>query len=134
MAKRLDASKRIRIKRAYEPPAAQDGRRVLVDRLWPRGLSRTRARIDDWARDLAPSTPLRKWFGHDPVRWPEFQKRYAAELRTRPDRLAWLAGLARRGPITLVYAARDAEHNNARALQRLVASRLGQPGRRRRDA
>ncbi|HET9492056.1 MAG TPA: DUF488 family protein [Methylomirabilota bacterium] len=131
--KRPDASKRIRIKRAYDPSAAQDGRRILVDRLWPRGLSRQSARIEEWARDLAPSAPLRKWFGHDPKRWPEFQKRYQAELRARPDRLAWLAGLARRGRITLVYAARDPDHNNARVLQRLVARRLGQPGRRWRD-
>jgi uncharacterized protein YeaO (DUF488 family) len=105
-----------------------DGRRILVDRLWPRGVSRKA--IDEWARDLAPSTALRQWFGHDPARWPEFQKRYAAELRARADRLAWLAGLARQGRVTLVYAARDPEHNNARALQRIIARRLGRRGAR----
>ena len=114
----------VRVKRVYDLPARQDGRRILVDRLWPRGVSRKNARVDEWARDLAPSTTLRRWFGHDPARWPEFQKRYRAELRTSSDRLAWLAGLARRGPITLLYAARDSEHNNARALQRVVAQRL----------
>jgi len=107
--------------------------RILVDGLWPRGVSRKTARIDEWARDLAPSTRLRQWFGHDPARWPEFQKRYRAELRTRSDRLAWLAGLARRGRITLVYAARDTDHNNARALQRLIAKRLRPRAPRGRD-
>ena len=118
------ASGRARVKRVYDSPSRQDGRRILVDGLWPRGVSRKTARIDEWARDLAPSTRLRQWFGHDPARWPEFQKRYRAELRMRSDRLAWLAGLARRGRITLVYAARDTDHNNARALQRLIAKRL----------
>jgi uncharacterized protein YeaO (DUF488 family) len=96
-------------------------------------VSRKTARIDEWARDLAPSTRLRRWFGHDPARWPEFQRRYRAELRTRSARLAWLAGLARRGRITLVYAARDSDHSNARALQRIVAERLRRRGPRRRD-
>ena len=86
------ASGRARVKRVYDPPSRLDGRRILVDGLWPRGVSRKTARIDEWARDLAPSTRLRQWFGHDPARWPEFQKRYRAELRTRSDRLAWLAG------------------------------------------
>jgi uncharacterized protein YeaO (DUF488 family) len=121
------------VKRVYDPPSPQDGRRILVDGLWPRGVSRKTARIDEWARDLAPSTRLRQWFGHDPARWPEFQKRYRAELRTRSDRLAWLAGLARRGRITLVYAARDTDHNNARALQRLIAKRLRRRAPRWRD-
>src|SRR5688572_17895260 len=119
----MTAPGRVRVKRVYDPPSGPDGRRILVDRLWPRGVSRKTARIDKWARDLAPSTRLRRWFGHDPERWPEFQKRYRAELRTRSDRLAWLAGLARRGRINLVYAARDSDRNNARALQPLVAKR-----------
>jgi uncharacterized protein YeaO (DUF488 family) len=127
------ASGRVRVKRVYDPPSRQDGRRILVDGLWPRGVSRKTARIDEWARDLAPSSRLRQWFGHDPARWPEFQKRYRAELRTRSDRLAWLAGLARRGRITLVYAARDTDHNNARALQRLIAKRLRRRAPRGRD-
>ena len=129
----MTASGRARVKRVYDPPSRQDGRRILVDGLWPRGVNRKTARIDEWARDLAPSTRLRQWFGHDPARWPEFQKRYRAELRTRSDRLAWLAGLARRGRITLVYAARDPDHNNARALQRLIAKRLRRCAPRGRD-
>jgi uncharacterized protein YeaO (DUF488 family) len=118
------AAGRVRAKRVYDPPSRLDGRRILVDGLWPRGVDRRTARIDEWARDLAPSTRLRRWFGHDPARWPEFQTRYRAELRTRWDRLEWLADLARRGQLTLVYAARDSDHNNARALRRLVADRL----------
>lgn len=129
----MTPSGRVRVKRVYDPPSRQDGRRILVDRLWPRGVSRKTVRIDEWARDLAPSTRLRRWFGHDPARWAEFQKRYRAELRARSDRLAWLAGLARGGRITLVYAARDSDHNNARALQRLVAERLRRGGPRGRD-
>lgn len=126
----MTPSEAVRVKRVYDPPSRQDGRRILVDRLWPRGLSRKIARIDEWARDLAPSTPLRRWFAHDPRRWPEFQKRYHAELRARSGRLAWLAGLARRGRVTLLYAARDPQHNNARALQRIIARRLRPRGRR----
>jgi uncharacterized protein YeaO (DUF488 family) len=129
----MTPSGRVRIKRVYDPPSRQDGRRILVDRLWPRGVSRKTARIDEWARDLAPSTRLRRWFGHDPARWPEFQKRYRAELRARSDRLVWLAGLARSERITLVHAARDSEHSNARALQRLVAERLRRGGPRGRE-
>jgi uncharacterized protein YeaO (DUF488 family) len=116
------------VKRVYDPPSREDGRRILVDRLWPRGLTRNTARIDEWARDLAPSTTLRRWFGHDPARWSEFQKRYHAELRTRSDRLASLAALARRRRITLLYAARDSRYNNARALQRAVARRVSRHG------
>ena len=127
----MTASGRVRAKRVYDPPSRLDGRRILVDGLWPRGVDRKAARINEWARDLAPSTRLRRWFGHDPARWPEFQKRYRAELRTRWDRLEWLADLARRGPLTLVYAARDSDHNNARALRRLVAERLRRRGTRR---
>jgi uncharacterized protein YeaO (DUF488 family) len=128
----MTPSRRARIKRVYDRPCRQDGRRILVDRLWPRGVSRETARIDDWVRELAPSARLRRWFGHDPTRWTEFQKRYRAELRTRSDRLAWLAGLARRGRITLIYAAKNHEQNNARALQRLVVARLKRRRSRRR--
>ena len=123
----MTASGRVQVKRVYDPPSRLDGRRILVDGLWPRGVNRKTARIDEWARDLAPSTRLRRWFGHDPARWPEFQTRYRVELRTRWDRLA---GLARRGQLTLVYAARDSEHSNARVLQRLVAERLRRRGAR----
>jgi uncharacterized protein YeaO (DUF488 family) len=121
---RMTAADRVRTKRVYEPPSAQDGRRILVDRLWPRGVSRKAARIDDWAKDLAPSTQLRRWFGHDPGRWPEFQTRYRDELRAVGDPLGWLIALARRRRVTLLYAARDPDHNNARVLQRLVRARV----------
>jgi uncharacterized protein YeaO (DUF488 family) len=121
---RMTAPDRVRIKRVYDPPSPQDGRRILVDRLWPRGVSRKSARIDDWAKDLAPSTPLRRWFGHEPGRWSEFQTRYRDELRGVPDHLEWLLARARRGRVTLLYAARDPDHNNARVLQRLVRARV----------
>ncbi len=116
----------ILIKRAYEPPTNGDGYRVLIDRLWPRGVRKDAARIDVWAKDLAPSTELRAWFGHDPVRWDEFRRRYARELRV-PAAAALLDDLtrrARRGTVTLVYAAKDAEHSNAAALQDTIARRL----------
>jgi uncharacterized protein YeaO (DUF488 family) len=103
----------VRLKRAYERPSAHDGTRVLVDRLWPRGVKKDDAEIDEWAKEIAPSTELRKWFGHDPVRWREFQRRYRAELRRRPDLLDRLRDLARQGPVTLVYAAHDELHNDA---------------------
>jgi uncharacterized protein YeaO (DUF488 family) len=105
----------VKLKRAYERPARTDGRRVLVERLWPRGLRKEDARIAEWLRDLAPSDGLRRWYGHAPERWPEFRRRYRAELR-RPARrrlLEALADEARRGTITLVYAARDTERNSA---------------------
>lgn len=116
MSKKI-AAKNIRIKRAYEPPAAADGKRILIDRLWPRGIKKTDAAIDQWFKDLAPSTALRQWFGHDPVRWPEFCQRYAAELRQQPEPLAQLRALAQQQPITLVFAAHDELHNNAVALR-----------------
>jgi uncharacterized protein YeaO (DUF488 family) len=97
----------LQIKRAYESVAARDGERILVDRLWPRGLSKQAAAIDLWARDLAPSTALRRWFAHDPAKWPEFKRRYFAELRATPDAMGELAARARRRRITLVYGARD---------------------------
>jgi uncharacterized protein YeaO (DUF488 family) len=103
----------IALKRAYEPAAGSDGYRVLVDRLWPRGVSRERARIDEWARDLAPSNELRTWFGHDPARFHEFRRRYVLELEGQTARLRDLRRIARQGRLTLVYAARDPEHNDA---------------------
>lgn len=110
----------IRLKRVYEAPEASDGKRVLVDRLWPRGVSKEKAKIDHWLKDVAPSTELRKWFGHDPAKWGEFQKRYRAELKGSPA-LAELKQLASRSPTTLVYAAADEEHNNAVLLRDLIA-------------
>jgi uncharacterized protein YeaO (DUF488 family) len=109
----------IAIKRAYEPPSKKDGRRILVDRVWPRGVTKDALRVDAWYKDLAPSTPLRKWFGHDPERWAEFQKRYAAELRKSHARetLEELSTFAKRHKLTLVYGARDEEHNQAVVLR-----------------
>ena len=103
----------VRLKRAYEPAAATDGYRVLVDRLWPRGVSKERARLDAWERDLAPSKELRQWFGHEPRRFAEFRRRYLDELRRQRPLLGELRRRARRQPITLVYAAHDDEHNDA---------------------
>ena len=113
----------IRLKRAYEPVAKGDGRRVLVERLWPRGVPKARLRLDDWAKDVAPSTALRRWFGHDPKRWPEFRSRYYAELRAH--RAAWqpLLAAARRGRVTLIYAAHDVAHNGAIALKAFLDRR-----------
>lgn len=110
----------IQLKRAYEAPAASDDYRILVDRLWPRGLAKVKAKIDLWLKEVAPSTELRQWFGHDPDKWPEFEKRYRAELKTNP---AWpeLQALAHQKEVmTLVYAARDQLHNEAVVLQQLL--------------
>lgn len=110
----------LRLKRVYEPPAPEDGCRVLVERLWPRGLSREKARVDVWLKDIAPSTELRKWFGHDPAKWEEFQRRYEAELAERDDAVEQLLELARQGPVTLVFAASDTAHNSAVVLKRFL--------------
>ena len=107
----------IRIKRIYEPAGPKDGWRVLVDRLWPRGLSKDTARIDLWLRDVAPSSALRVWFGHDPARWPEFRTRYHAELRKNSRALAPLVGRTKKGMLTLLYSARDERFNQAVALK-----------------
>lgn len=104
------------LKRAYEPAAESDGMRVLVDRLWPRGLDKQHAAIDEWLKELAPSAELRKWFGHEPERWDEFRQRYAAELAGN-ETLERLRALARQQHVTLVYAAHDEAHNNAVALR-----------------
>ncbi|HEX6138877.1 MAG TPA: DUF488 family protein [Candidatus Limnocylindria bacterium] len=112
----------IRVKRVYEDPAADDGFRVLVDRVWPRGMRREEAHVDAWLREVAPSTELRHWFNHDPARWSEFRERYRAELAGRPGLLEELRSLEREhGTLTLVYSARDTEHNQARALSEIVA-------------
>ncbi len=107
------------LKRAYELPAKSDGYRVLVDRLWPRGLAKVKAKIDLWLKEVAPSTELRQWFGHDPEKWIEFEKRYRAELKTNP---VWseLQSLARQKDLTLVYAAKDQLHNEAVVLKQLL--------------
>ena len=106
----------VRLKRAYELADPGDGHRVLVDRLWPRGLRRDEAHIDDWARELAPSDTLRRWYGHDPDRFDEFRRLYVRELHSQRKRLTELRRRARGQPVTLVFAARDAEHSNAAVL------------------
>jgi uncharacterized protein YeaO (DUF488 family) len=110
----------VKIKRAYEPSNASDGTRILVDRLWPRGLSKRKAAIDEWMKDIAPSTALRKWFGHDPGRWPEFRRRYRAELKRKTEQLRQLRAQAQQGPVTLVYSARDEAHNDAVVLRSVI--------------
>lgn len=117
----------VRLKRAYEHAAAADGTRILLDRLLPRGVKKGDAAMDQWVKDIAPSTALRKRFGHDPVRWQEFRRRYADEVRTHPEQLERLRALVRQGPITLVYSAHDEVHNDAVALWGLL---LGSPARR----
>jgi uncharacterized protein YeaO (DUF488 family) len=107
----------IRLKRAYEPPSPEDGVRVLVDRLWPRGLGKSEAAIDHWLKELAPSSELRRWFGHDPLKWAEFRRKYLAELSDRTELLRKLRQAAREGPLTLVYSARDQEHNQVVVLR-----------------
>lgn len=117
----------VRIKRIYEPAAKSDGVRILVDRIWPQNISRFDAKIDLWQRDVAPTTELRRWFGHKPERWKEFQRRYRAELKTNPA-LAELRGMCRQKPITLLYAARNTDNNHALVLQS-VLSRVSRRGR-----
>jgi uncharacterized protein YeaO (DUF488 family) len=112
----------IKLKRAYEKPSRDDGLRVLVERLWPRGLTKYRARLDLWLKDVAPSAELRKWFGHDPAKWARFEKRYWNELAKKKDAVHLLKMKGKQGTVTLVYAARDEEHNGALALQRYLES------------
>ena len=107
----------VRLKRAYESPDAGDGTRILIDRLWPRGVSKADAALDQWMKDIAPSTELRKWFGHDAARWEEFRRRYAEELQQNAELLSELRSLARQGPLTLVYSAHDEVHNDAIVLK-----------------
>jgi uncharacterized protein YeaO (DUF488 family) len=110
----------IKLKRAYEPASPEDGLRILVERLWPRGVSKQKAKIDVWLKDLAPSTDLRNWYGHDPVRWPQFRKRYLAELRDQSNLLALLKLVTEERAVTFIYAARDEERNSALALKKFL--------------
>jgi len=114
----------IRLKRAYEPAVGSDGRRVLVERLWPRGVSKARLRLNEWAKDAAPSAALRVWFGHDPKKWPEFRRRYFGELRAHPAAWSRLLAAARRGRVTFVYAAHDVARNGGVALKAFLDRRL----------
>ena len=114
----------IRIKRVYDPPDEADGTRVLVDRLWPRGLRKENATLTLWLKEIAPSPELRKWFGHDPARWTEFSRRYRAELERNDEAVARLADLSKRGPLTLLYAAHDTLHNHAPVLAAYLRDHL----------
>lgn len=117
------AAHQVKLKRAYEDPSTEDGTRVLVERLWPRGVKKTDAAIDKWSKEIAPSTALRKWFGHEPSRWNEFRQRYVEELRRHHEELDELRELARHGPITLVFSAHDSIHNNAVILREVLLGR-----------
>jgi uncharacterized protein YeaO (DUF488 family) len=114
---------KVRLKRVYEPASKDGGCRVLVDRIWPRGVRKEEAQIDVWLKEVAPSTALRKWFGHEPARWEEFEKRYFAELNAHPQDVEELVRLAKRGLVTLVYGAKDETHNNAVALKEYLGQR-----------
>jgi uncharacterized protein YeaO (DUF488 family) len=112
----------IKLKRAYEKPSPDDGSRILVERLWPRGLTKKRAAVDLWLKDVSPGPELRKWFGHDPARWEQFQKRYWKELEEKEEAVQVLKQKCKQGTVTLVYAARDEEHNSALVLKRFLES------------
>lgn len=114
----------LKLKRAYERPAREDGQRFLVERLWPRGVKKDALRLDAWLKDVAPSSELRKWFSHDPKKWPEFQKRYRSELKLRPEVCDRIMHAARQGTVTLIYAARDPEQNSAAVLRDYLKKKL----------
>lgn len=113
----------IRVKRAYDPPARDDGFRVLVDRVWPRGVGKDRLKVDEWLKEIAPSTTLRKWFGHDPAKWEAFQDRYRHELDSQSEPVTHLRQKAKEGDVTLVFSAKDPQHNNAVALKEYLERR-----------
>jgi uncharacterized protein YeaO (DUF488 family) len=110
----------VRLKRVYEKSAEEDGTRILVDRLWPRGLTKQKANVDIWLKEIAPSTELRKWFHHDPEKWTEFKKRYLLELKRRKEQIELLKKQLGKGTVTLVYGAKDEEHNEALVLKELL--------------
>lgn len=114
----------IQVKRIYEPPSESDGQRLLVERLWPRGMKKETARLDAWLRDVAPSTPLRQWFKHDPAKWAEFQRRYREELDQHPDAWKPIIEAAHKGKVTLLFSSHDAEHNNVVALKAYLEPHL----------
>ena len=117
----------LRLKRAYEPASPDDGARILIDRLWPRGLSKEKASLDECIKEIAPTTELRQWFGHDPERWPEFQRRYRAELRQHSQELDRIRALAKKQTVTLVYSAHDEEHNDAIVLKDVLLEATRNP-------
>ncbi len=120
----------IKLKRAYEPVSGTDGRRVLVERLWPRGMTRDALHVDEWLKDAGPSTELRQWFAHDPDKWPRFRTRYFRELDARPEAWRPILAAARRGTVTLVYSSRDEAHNNAVALREYLWAKRRTPAGR----
>lgn len=117
-----------RLKRIYDPVSPDDGRRVLVERLWPRGLRKADAALDEWLQDIAPSSDLRRWYGHDPAKWPEFRRRYREELAIQTDLLAKLQSHAETGPVTLLFAARDRDRNSAVVLKEMLDEGAGRGG------
>ncbi|MCC7400540.1 MAG: DUF488 domain-containing protein [Chitinophagaceae bacterium] len=112
---------KVSIKRVYEPPEKSDGFRILIDRLWPRGLSKEKAKVDLWLKEIAPSTELRKWFGHDPEKWPVFQKKYSAEIKNNKASLDILRSKIKEKKVTLVYGAKEERYNDAVVLQKLIS-------------
>lgn len=110
----------VKIKRVYEAPDANDGKRILVDRLWPRGLTKEKADVDLWLKDIAPTTVLRKWFSHDPAKWEEFKKRYFDELKNNKEPVSLLKDEIKKGPVTLIYGAKDEVHNEALVLKNIL--------------
>lgn len=113
----------VKIKRVYDPETPEDGKRILIDRLWPRGMKKEEAKVDEWRKEIAPSTELRKWFAHDPDRWQEFKRRYEQELKTKSEVLELLRKEATKGTVTLLFSAHDPEHNNAVVLKELIGPR-----------
>jgi uncharacterized protein YeaO (DUF488 family) len=129
MARSHFPASHLRLKRAYDPPRPDDGVRILVDRLWPRGVRKADAALDDWMKDIAPSTELRRWFGHDPERWSEFQRRNKGELRHHNGELEHIRALARTHTVTLVYSAQDEAHNDAVVLREVLSGRRDEGAR-----
>ena len=119
----------VKIKRVYDPPSHDDGKRILIDRLWPRGLKKEDARIDEWIKELAPSTELRKWFGHDPEKWEGFKKRFFSEIHERQDLIDGIIDAARKGAVTLLYGSKEKRFNNATALKEYLEARMSVHGR-----
>jgi uncharacterized protein YeaO (DUF488 family) len=117
----------LKLKRAYDAAVATDGTRILVERLWSRGLSKAKVHVDTWLKEVAPSTDLRKWFGHDPEKWPQFRERYFRELDARPEAWQQILSKARRGLVTLIYSSHDTLHNNAVALQEYLQAKARRP-------
>jgi uncharacterized protein YeaO (DUF488 family) len=117
---KTNARSSVRLKRVYQTPEPSDGTRILVDRLWPRGLSKARAKLDLWLKEIAPSTELRKWFGHEPQKWSDFRRRYKSELKGHAEQLAVIKNKAAEDAVTLLFAARDQEHNEAVVLKELL--------------